>query len=92
MGRVCPVRPCLGLTVVVEGVEVDRRLELGVQLGSGDSRGHPLMVRKQSQEGLPTHVTVVPVSPVCVHEFDGFSKDIFTWEETKRNVSMYYTQ
>lgn len=89
MGCVCPLWPCLGLTVVVEGIEKDRRLELSVKFGSGDSRGHPLMVREQSQEGLPTHVTIVPVSPVCVHELYGFPQDIFTLKETKRNVSMH---
>ena len=83
VGRVRPLRPGLGLTVVVEGIEKDWRLELGVQLGSGDSRGHPLMVGEQSQEGLPTHVAVVPVSPVCVHELYGLSEDIFTLEEAK---------
>lgn len=69
--------------MVVEGIEKDGRLELSVQFGSGHSGGHPLMVREQSQEGLPTHVTVVPVSPVCIHELYGFPQDIFTLQETK---------
>lgn len=83
MGRVSPVRPRLGLTVVVEGVEKHRGLELSVQLGRGHGRCHPLMIGEQSQEGFPTHVAVVPVSPVCVHELDCFPQDIFTLQETK---------
>lgn len=89
VGRVGPLRPRLRLTVVVEGVEVDRRLELCVQLGSGDGRGHPLMVREERQQGLPTHVAVVPVGPVGVHEFDGFPQDVFTWRERIMDMRMH---
>ena len=88
VGRVRPIRPGLGLTMMVEGVEKDRRLELSMQLGCGHSRGHPLVVREQSQEGLPTHVTVVPIGPVCVHELDGLPQDIFILQETNVKVSM----
>lgn len=46
------------------------------------------MVREESQKSLPTHVAVVPVGPVCVHELDGLPQDIFSLQETKANVSM----
>lgn len=85
MGSVCPVWPGFHLTVVVEGVEENRRLELGVQFGSGNSWGHPLVVREQSQEGLPSHVTVVPVSPVRVHELYGLPQDVFTLVKPRGN-------
>lgn len=88
MGCVRPFRPGLSLAVVVEGVEEDWRLELSMQFGGGHSRGHPLVVREQSQEGLPPHVTVVPIGPVCIHELDGLPQDIFSLQETKANVSM----
>lgn len=60
-----------------------------MEFGSGDSWGHPLVVCEQSQEGLPAHVAVVSVSPVCVHELYGFPEDIFTLEKTEVNVSIY---
>lgn len=85
MGSVCPLWPRFCLTVVVEGIEVNGRLELSMQFGSGNSWGHPLVVREQSQEGLPTHVTVVPVSPVCVHELYCLPQDICTLEKPKGN-------
>lgn len=88
MGCVRPIRPGLSLAVVVEGVEKDWRLELSVQFSRGHSRGHPLVVREQSQKGLPTHVTVVPVGPVCIHKLDGLPQDIFSLQETKANVSI----
>lgn len=81
MGCICPVWPCLCLTVMVEGVEEDRRLELCMQFGSSDGWGHPLMVSEKSQQGLPTHVAVVSVSPVGIHELYGLPQDVLTWAE-----------
>lgn len=35
------------------------------------------MIRKKGQKGLSARLRVVPVSPVCVHEFDGLAEDVF---------------
>lgn len=49
-----------------------------MQVGCGDSRCHPLVIGEKSQQCFPAGLWVVPVSPVCVHELDGLSEDVFT--------------
>lgn len=48
-----------------------------MQVRCGDSGGDPLVIGEEGQQGLPAGLRVVPVSPVCVHELDGLSEDVF---------------
>lgn len=47
VGGVSPLRPRLGLAVMVECIEVNWGLELGMEFGGGNCWRHPLVVRKQ---------------------------------------------
>lgn len=48
-----------------------------MQVSCGDSRCHPLVIGKECEQCLPSGLRVVPVCPVCVHELDGLSEDVF---------------
>lgn len=63
--------------MVVEGIEVCRRPEAGVQVSCGDSRCHPLVIGEKGEQRLPPRFRVVPVGPVRVHKLDGLPEDVF---------------
>lgn len=67
----------LRLTVVVEGVEVCGGSKTRVKVCCSNGRGHPLVICEKGQKGLPAGFRVVSVCPVCVHELNGLSEDVF---------------
>lgn len=63
---------------MIEGVKIRWRAKVGVQVSGGDSRRYPLVISKKGQQCFPARLWVMPVGPVCVHELDGLSEDVFT--------------
>ena len=49
-----------------------------MQVSCGNSWRYPLVVGEKGQQCFPAGLWVVPVGPVCVHELDGLSEDVFT--------------